>query len=142
MATSTAIALGFAMALCTAGAVAAVAYTMWTISRWPKVTAQVVRYRITQSEGDHGQSLFHPVYRFQTVEGGTITSMSSWGSWHCPWKRETTISIRYCLENPRRTRVQCFTTNWGGAATLAGSAIMFWFVLCWLPRWWGMSAAW
>jgi magnesium-transporting ATPase (P-type) len=123
------ILLGLVTAVCMCGAICSIGYTLFIRRRWPKVQAEVLRYRLTRSDGEHGQPFFHPVFRFTTLDGQTVTGLSPWGSWRRPWPRGSRVTVRYCLSNPRRTEIECFANNWGIACTLVGIIVGAWAVI-------------
>ena len=119
--------------VCSAGAAWSTGYQLFVRRRWPKVSAEIVRYRISRSDGDRGQAFFHPAYRFTTLDGETKIGLSSWGWRRRPWPRGAKVFVRYNPDNPRRTEIQCFANEWGIASTLVALALGFWAVIYWLP---------
>ena len=97
------------------------------------MTAEIVGYRVSRSDGERGQAFFHPAYRFTTLDGETKIGLSSWGSWRRPWPRGSQVFVRYCPGNPRKTEIQSFANEWGIASTLVALALAFWAVVYWLP---------
>ena len=142
MGVETAVVLSVVTGICTLGAMVFVIWWLWQIVRWPRVQAQIVRYRITRSNGNHGQRFYHPVYRFRTIEGRPLVGLSMWGSWRRPWPRGSLVWIRYHPDNPRRTAIQCFATSWGVVLTLVGLTAFAWFVMLWLPWYFNVPTPW
>lgn len=126
------ITLAVVTTVCLASAAWWTGYRLLVRRRWPKVQAEIVRYRISRSDGIHGQAFFHPAYRFTTLEGETKIGLASWGSWRRPWPRGSRVFVRYCPENLRRTEIQCFANDWGIASTLVVIVLFFWAGIFWL----------
>lgn len=134
------IVFGIITSVCTIGAAWSIGHTISIRTRWPKVQAEIVRYRITRGDGGKGQKFFHPVYRFTTLDGQRRIGLSFWGSWRRPWPLGQWVLVRYCPTNPRRTKVQCFATDWGLVLTLIALAIFPWAVFYWIPSYLGLPA--
>jgi hypothetical protein len=95
----------------------AVRQTFW----WPKASARILRYWITRSSDEpEGQRFFHPVVRFETEDGRSVTTISSWGSWRRPWPIGHIVSVHYDPINPRRAEVTCIANVWGIPLTVMG----------------------
>jgi hypothetical protein len=103
---------------------------------WPKVTAKILRYSISRSEGEpDGQRFFHPVFRFTTTDGRQITTISSTGSWRRLWPADRAVQVRYSPTNPQWAEISCFTHLWTLPLTslILVSAItyfMWWDLMC------------
>ena len=117
------ILLGTVSVACLIGAIAFAAHSVWILCNWPNATAEILRYRITRSDGAKGQKFYHAVYRFETLDGRKMISTSSHGSWRRIWKPGALVAIRYWPDNPRRTEIMCFANLWLGAATFAALSI-------------------
>jgi hypothetical protein len=114
--------------VCVAGSLASASWTMYALTRWPRVEATVLRYH--RSRDNEGVA-YMPVYRFSTSEGDTVTAISFSGSWRRPWQRGARVTVRYCPTNPRITEIDCFANNWWITLVLLGLATIF-YAINWL----------
>jgi len=110
---------------------------------WPKTTAHVVRYCIKRDKGpenkgpenkgpENAQPFYHPVLRFETIDGQPVTTISSCGWWRRPWPSGDIVRVRYNPHNPKWAEIDCFTNIWGMPVTFLGlsaviGVVMFWF---------------
>ncbi len=81
-------------------------YALWKCLAWRTVSATVLRYRISRGEGIS----YHPVVKFDTIEGKPIVAFVAHGSWRRPWERGEQIAIQY---NPRNPRCVDIGSWWG-----------------------------
>jgi hypothetical protein len=103
-----------------------------TVLHSPKVSATLVRYEITRSEGKaDGQPFYHPVVQFETEEGQFLIATSSWGNWREPWPIGQVLQVRYKPANPQIIEVECFGNVWGLPLTVGALLIMTSVVLWW-----------
>jgi len=110
---------------------------------WPKTRGRIMRYCIKRGQGREGgvredggqeteQPFYHPVVRFETIEGQPVTALSGCGWGWRPWSRGDTVSVRYNPRNPKWAEIACFTNMWAMPATFLGlaaviGALIYWF---------------
>lgn len=95
---SDALFFGLGILLGVAATVGFTAYALWKVHAWPTVPATVLRYRVRR--GGEGRS-YHPVVRFETLDGEVIVAFVASGGWRRRWERGEQITIQYNPRNPR-----------------------------------------
>lgn len=100
------------------------------------VELKKVRRLSTSSSGSKSHvTTYYPVVRYQTKEGKNVTVTSLSGSYPAPYKRGDHVTILYDPENPRRAKIESFSSMWlapilgfgiGGILFVTGAVILMW----------------